>query len=838
MKKTAAILSLALAISSIVTLTSPANAAAPAITSIAGPNAASVGSVTGGYNVTILGEDFCNGATADVSSVAIGTQSLSSVVVTCDHVSTTQDKIVAAVPSRTLANRTIGRQPVVVLTSQGANTSPTFFGYIPEVDESYSTSALVELGELFSRSQRKPIVRSLTAPYTVTGTDSLTGLPYTYITNYDYLGGLDCADPNSGDAEKCGAYSHEADLGVNFHPGAISPVVVDNGLSTRFQVSSSAGAAQAPSGVDTSAASNVPFDQWLGGRTVTELYSDLDCEPSATPDRGDLNPDNYFDSGDGDGAKYSFCSGFGPDIYSEPFVAQSGQSLAFEWSAIGQSDDYAVYAYLVQVDPNTGAIPGTATAANHELVMYNSGSRNGYSDWQTSTVDVDTAGTYRFRFVNGSYDGTGGFALGSLFYLNSFFLAGQTNEISFGEFDDVVYDPANLPQSFAITASSTAGGQPTVVSLTPNVCGVTSNNTTPPSYSVSVSVSPATCILQASQGATGPYAPAASVITAFEIYATAAAPGSPTLLAVTGTSQTELRVDFSAGPSGGSPVTGYQYSVDGGAWVNAPAGASQGVFTIAGLNAQTTYNVQIRAVNSVGSGSSSNTVAGTTLAGAQSNTPRAPEPYNGPEIISVVPNLVSTKGGETVVVIGRRLGVGTELSIGGIKVKLEAATETGFRFVMPESAEGLKNMLYTYNGGDKLTYLSAVRAVAPVVYPETGNGTGSGSETETEPKPWSAIGVANMFAPGSSVVNSRVRAQVVAMLRQYGSIATKVECSGFTMGPTVLRVDAALSKARANAVCGLIKQLRPRLTVVRAAGKQETKLGGEVRRVEVLFTKG
>ena len=833
MKKTAAILSLALTISSIVTFTAPAIAAAPAVTSIFGPDAESVGSVTGGYDVTILGEAFCSGASANVSSVAIGTQSLSSVVVTCDHASTTQDKIVATVPARALADRTIGRQPVVVVTSQGSNTDPMFFGFIPEVDESYSTSALVELGELFSRSQRKPIVRSLTAPFTVTGTDSLTGDPYTYITNFNYLGNIDCTLSNN--AERCGAYSHEADLGVNFHPGAISPVVIDGGLSTRFQVSNSASAAREPNTVRTSAASNVPFDQWLGGRTVTELYSDLDCEPSATPDRGDLNPDNFFDSGDGDGPKYSFCSGFGPDIYSEPFVAQAGQSLAFEWSAIGSSDDYAVYAYLVRVDSSTGAIPSTASRSNHELVMYNSGSQDGFSDWQTSTVDVDTAGTYRFRFVNGSYDGTGGYALGSLFYLNSFFLAGQTNEISFGEFDDVVYDPANLPQSFAVTASSTAGGQPTVVSLTPNVCGVTSNNTAPPSYSVSVSVSPATCILRASQGATGPYAPAASVITAFEIYATAASPGSPTLLAVTGTSQTELRVDFSAGPSGGSPVTGYQYSVDGGAWVNAPAGASQGVFTIAGLNAQTTYSVQIRAVNSVGSGSSSNTVAGTTLPGSQSNTPRAPEPYNGPEIISVVPNLVTTKGGETVVVIGKRLGVGDELFIGGIKVKLEAATETGFRFVMPESPEGFKDMLYVYNGGAKLTYLKAVRAVAPVVYPDTDGNAGNGNESET--KPWSAIGVANMFTPGSAVVNTRVRAQVVAMLRLYASQATSIECTGFTMGPRVLARDAKLSRDRATAVCNLIKQLRPRLEVVNVQGKQETRLGGAVRRVEVLFTR-
>ncbi len=747
----------------------------------------------------------------------------------------TTDRVTASIPVQPLANRAIGRQLVTVATSQGTSSNQVFFGFIPEVDESYSTSQLVELGQLFSRSQRQPIIRSRTAPFTVTGTDFLTGEPYTYITNFNYLGTRDCSLPNN--AERCGAYSHEADLGANFHPGAISPVVIDGGLTTTFRVSDSATAAQAPNTVRTSAANNVPFDQWLGGRTVTELYSDLDCSNGA-PARGDLNPENYFDSGDGDGSKYTYCSGFGPDIYSEPFVAQPGQSLAFEWSAIGQSDDYAVYAYLVRVDPNTGAIPSSASPSNHELVMFNSGSRNGFSDWQTSTVDVENAGTYRFRFVNGTYDGTGGYALGSLFYLNSFFLSGQTNEISFGEFEDVVYDPASLPQSFAVTASSTAGGQPTVVSLTPSVCGVSSNNTTPPSYSISALASPGTCILQASQGATGPYAPAASVITAFEIYATAVAPSAPTLLAVTGTSPTDLRVDFSAGPSGGSPITGYQYSVDGGAWVNAPAGASQGVFTIPGLNPQTTYSVQIRAVNSVGSGANSNTVSGTTLAGSagsQNNAPRAPEPYNGPEIISVVPNLVSTKGGETVVVIGKRLGVANELFIGGIKVKLEAATETGFRFVMPESPEGFKDMLYVYNGGAKLTYVNAVRAVAPVVYPDTDGNAGNGNESE--PKPWSAIGVASMFPPGSAVINTRVRAQVVAMLRLYASQATSIECTGFTMGPRVLARDVKLSRDRATAVCNLIKQLRPRLEVVNVQGKQETRLGGAVRRVEVLFTR-
>ncbi len=835
MKKTAAILSLVLAMGTVVMFTPPASAAAPTVSIIEGPSGPEVGSVSGGYNVAMLGENYCTGspATPDVTAVRIGAIALSAITVSCD-VSASSDVLEGTVPVQPLASRKIGRELVIVETSQGTSSDQIYFGFIPDVDQSYSTSELVELGDLFSRSQRKPIVRSLTAPYTVTGTDSLTGQPYTYITNYDYLDGLDCTDPVY--AVPCGAYTHEADMGETFHPGAISPVGLSGGLSTQFEVEARGHSLRAPSNVLTSGAGSIPFDTWLEGRKVTELYSSLNCG-QGSPGRGNLASWNNFDSGDGDGAKYSYCSGFGPDVYSEPFVADAGKSLSFEWAAIGQSDDYAVYAYLVEVDPTTGAIPATATAANHELVMYNSGSRRGFSDWQTSTADVTQGGTYRFRFVNGSYDGTGGFALGSLFYLNSFFLAGDTNEISFGEFDDVVYDFTDPSASAVITVagSSTAGGELTVVSLRPNDCSVTSNNTTPPTYDVTILDAPDTCILQASQGQIGSYAPAASVITAFEIYTSPQVPSAPTLLSVTGTSQSNLDVTFQAGPSGGTAITAYEYSLDNGSWVAISPLPSSGAFAISGLNAQTTYDVKIRAINSTGTGSSSNVVAGTTLAGSQSNTPRALEPYNGPEIISVVPNVVKTDGGETVVVTGRRLGSAVDLTIGGIKVSLITPTETGFKFVMPAGTAGLKDMVYGYGGG-KLTYVSAVRAEAAVIYTPTN--PGQGGTQNPDPKPWSAVGVANMFDPGSSVVNSRVRSQVVAMLRQYGSIATNVECSGFTMGPTVLKRDAALSKARAFAVCGLIKELRPRLTVVKAIGKQETKLGGVIRRVEVLFTKG
>jgi outer membrane protein OmpA-like peptidoglycan-associated protein len=180
-----------------------------------------------------------------------------------------------------------------------------------------------------------------------------------------------------------------------------------------------------------------------------------------------------------------------------------------------------------------------------------------------------------------------------------------------------------------------------------------------------------------------------------------------------------------------------------------------------------------------------------------------------------------------------------DVIIGGVTVKLQNASATGFSFIMPALSVATYDMVYRYDGGARLTYIEAIRVAAAVTTnPDSGTSTPTVSpEPKPTPKPWSAIGVANMFAPGSAVVNAKVRDQVTAMLRKYASQAKRIECTGFTMGPNVLARDAKLSRDRAVAVCNLIKQLRPRLEVVRVQGKQETRLGGVIRRVEVRFTR-
>jgi hypothetical protein len=216
-----------------------------------------------------------------------------------------------------------------------------------------------------------------------------------------------------------------------------------------------------------------------------------------------------------------------------------------------------------------------------------------------------------------------------------------------------------------------------------------------------------------------------------------------------------------------------------------------------------------------------------------------PVTYNGPEITSITPNVVTTAGGQLIQVVGSRLGAGDHVTIGGVRVPLVSSTTTGFSFVMPALAVQMWDMLYTYGGGARLTYMNAITVIPVAVIPvaPVEPGTASPVAPRPNPKPWSAMEIASKFAPGSPVINSAVRNEVNLMLRKHARFATTIQCTGFTMGPTVLRVDAKLSSDRAANVCRLIKQLRPKLNVISTQGQQELRLGGEIRRVEVRFSR-
>ncbi|WP_107851571.1 DUF4347 domain-containing protein [Oceanimonas marisflavi] len=95
----------------------------------------------------------------------------------------------------------------------------------------------------------------------------------------------------------------------------------------------------------------------------------------------------------------------GPYLYSNGSVSlQAGDSVSFDWKALDGGDAYDAYGYLLDVDTGNTItlLDQTGTKANQETA------------WSTETVTIQAGqeGTYRFVFVAGSYDLSGGRYLG------------------------------------------------------------------------------------------------------------------------------------------------------------------------------------------------------------------------------------------------------------------------------------------------------------------------------------------------------------------------------------------------------------------------------------------
>ncbi len=93
----------------------------------------------------------------------------------------------------------------------------------------------------------------------------------------------------------------------------------------------------------------------------------------------------------------------------------------------------------------------------------------------------------------------------------------------------------------------------------------------------------------------------------------ATAPGAPMITGITPASG-QLSVAFTAGSTGGAAISNYQYSTGSGApFVAASPAVTSSPLVITGLTNGTSYQVQLKAVNSVGAGTASEAVSGTPV---------------------------------------------------------------------------------------------------------------------------------------------------------------------------------------------------------------------------------
>jgi titin len=88
-------------------------------------------------------------------------------------------------------------------------------------------------------------------------------------------------------------------------------------------------------------------------------------------------------------------------------------------------------------------------------------------------------------------------------------------------------------------------------------------------------------------------------------------PVAPSAITTLADTELDSRVilRWTAPANGGSPITSYDYRVNGGSWVS--TGSTNTIFTVTGLTNNTAYNFEVRAVNAIGAAATSNVVSGT-----------------------------------------------------------------------------------------------------------------------------------------------------------------------------------------------------------------------------------
>lgn len=371
----------------------------------------------------------------------------------------------------------------------------------------------VVLGSLASRSQRKVLVKSgAAAPFTYTGTDSTTGNSYQFQSDRNYSSaGLRESDerPGTNNSPTMSSYTSATNQTFQSKTGVL-------------RMANSGNIAANPTGAAAGSARNTK-----------------------------------------DGI-VTYGSAFGPQVYSKPFWGNASQAVNFSWWADGSGDEYEIYAFLVRL---TGVNEAQCTAAaqasnfglvdNHSILAYGRGKNS--TAWTLASNSLPETSCYRVRFVHGTYDGTGGLAVGATFYVADFQL-GLAQVLDFTQPSDYIVSSTNRTFTANVT-SNASGASVTLTSTTTTKCTVSGLTVT------ILANQTGTCTLRADSAAVGSYGSAASVFRTFTIRSSATAPVNNGGNLVTGTRTVcnTLTAQLGDWGDGGAAITAttYQWLRDG-----------------------------------------------------------------------------------------------------------------------------------------------------------------------------------------------------------------------------------------------------------------------------------
>jgi filamentous hemagglutinin family protein len=173
--------------------------------------------------------------------------------------------------------------------------------------------------------------------------------------------------------------------------------------------------------------------QLNGGSTIAGYATPNDtAAPPIVPSGGTAPYDNYaysgsyttvvsnnVDAGSGSNSLQMRSNGgniadgygviHGPYVVSDSAVSlKAGEGVSFKWAATGGSDAYDVFGYMIN----------TATGATQVILDKTGRNSATPQTWTTASATALADGDYKFVFVSGSWDATGGRALGANLYLD------------------------------------------------------------------------------------------------------------------------------------------------------------------------------------------------------------------------------------------------------------------------------------------------------------------------------------------------------------------------------------------------------------------------------------
>ena len=234
----------------------------------------------------------------------------------------------------------------------------------------------------------------------------------------------------------------------------------------------------------------------------------------------------------------------GGSLVSDEFKAVAGQVITMDWFSAAGGDDFAVLGYLL----NTATCTQTTVFETTGTTI---------SSWQNAFVTIPaTADTYRFVFVSGTFDRTGGTVSGSKFWLDNISQgAPQTITMDLSDVTGKNFyagGGTSAPFSIAGQATTPSGLPITYASTTAGVCTVSGTTVT--------ITGTGTCTLRASQpgGTDGTgklWASAPSVTSSFTVSNTAPTPQTITFGPLSDKSQSAAPFSVSATTSSGGTVT-------------------------------------------------------------------------------------------------------------------------------------------------------------------------------------------------------------------------------------------------------------------------------------------